>query len=261
MATPALPHRPSSSGAVRVLALAAAALLLAPASEAAAAVLDRDTPVVVHAEGEPDPLTSVQAFAGRVPGVHRARRARALRPARGSVAAVLDALRARGPGPRRAPHRPPRGRLGAGPVPPQPRPDRRGRLLATRGRRTLRGGVHAVPGRPPGRVPRPRLPLRVLRARRARPHVAASQRRRERGRPRRPPRRRPHRRRPARLDPLARPLGGDARGLVPRRAGLPARPGVLAAGAWPTRRPGRRPRARARPRSATGWASATCRRR
>ena len=67
--TPALPHRPSSSDAVRVLALAAAALLLAPASEAAAAVLDRDAPVVVHAEGEPDPLTSVQAFAGRVPGV------------------------------------------------------------------------------------------------------------------------------------------------------------------------------------------------
>jgi hypothetical protein len=58
---------------VRVLAVAAAALLLAPAPRAAAAALERDAPIVVQAEGEPDPLTSVQAFRGRVPGIRPGR--------------------------------------------------------------------------------------------------------------------------------------------------------------------------------------------
>ena len=48
----------------------AAAVLLGPAADAhAAGPLARHAPVVVHASGEPDLLTSVQAFAGRVPGV------------------------------------------------------------------------------------------------------------------------------------------------------------------------------------------------
>jgi hypothetical protein len=52
--------------------LAAAAVLsvlAAPAPAAAAGALDRYAPVVVHDSGEPDTLTSVRAFAGRVPGV------------------------------------------------------------------------------------------------------------------------------------------------------------------------------------------------
>ncbi|HTE59722.1 MAG TPA: hypothetical protein VK631_05180 [Solirubrobacteraceae bacterium] len=50
----------------------AAAVLLAgaaPAPAAAADPLERYAPVVVHDSGERSPLTSVQAFAGRVPGV------------------------------------------------------------------------------------------------------------------------------------------------------------------------------------------------
>ena len=58
--------------------LVAAAVLLGLAGDAhAAGPLARYAPVVVHASGEPDPLTSVAAFAGRVPGVGR----RAPRPA------------------------------------------------------------------------------------------------------------------------------------------------------------------------------------
>jgi len=53
---------------VRILALAAA-LFLAIAPRATAAVLERNAPVIVQAEREPDPLTSVQAFRGRVPGI------------------------------------------------------------------------------------------------------------------------------------------------------------------------------------------------
>jgi hypothetical protein len=56
--------------------LGAAAVLLAaaaPASAAAAGPLERYAPVVVHDSGEPSPLTSVQAFAGRVPGVRGGR--------------------------------------------------------------------------------------------------------------------------------------------------------------------------------------------
>jgi hypothetical protein len=50
--------------------LAAAVLLLAaPAPAVAAGPLERYAPVVVHDSGERSPLTSVQAFAGRVPGV------------------------------------------------------------------------------------------------------------------------------------------------------------------------------------------------
>jgi hypothetical protein len=64
---------------VRALALVAAAaavvtaLLLAAPPGARAAALDRHAPVVVHGEGEADPLTSVQAFAGRVPGIRPGR--------------------------------------------------------------------------------------------------------------------------------------------------------------------------------------------
>jgi hypothetical protein len=55
--------------------LAAAVLLAAaaPASAAAAGPLERYAPVVVHDAGERSPLTSVQAFAGRVPGVRAGR--------------------------------------------------------------------------------------------------------------------------------------------------------------------------------------------
>ena len=55
--------------------LAAAVLLAAaaPASAAAAGPLERYAPVVVHDGGERSPLTSVQAFAGRVPGVRAGR--------------------------------------------------------------------------------------------------------------------------------------------------------------------------------------------
>jgi hypothetical protein len=49
-------------------ATALAALLVAPAP-ASAGALDRFVPVVVHDSGEHHPLTSVRAFAGRVPGV------------------------------------------------------------------------------------------------------------------------------------------------------------------------------------------------
>ena len=50
--------------------LLAAAVFLGPVADAGAAgPLARYAPVVVHASGEPDPLTSVEAFAGRVPGV------------------------------------------------------------------------------------------------------------------------------------------------------------------------------------------------
>jgi hypothetical protein len=51
--------------------LAAAAVLVALAAPAPAlgGPLEEHVPVVVHAGGEPDLLTSVQAFAGRVPGV------------------------------------------------------------------------------------------------------------------------------------------------------------------------------------------------
>ena len=51
-----------------VAAAAAFAAFAAPAS-AASGPLARHAPVVIHAAGEPAPLTSVQAFAGRVPGV------------------------------------------------------------------------------------------------------------------------------------------------------------------------------------------------
>jgi hypothetical protein len=55
--------------------LAAAAVLLAVAAprSARAGALEDYAPVVVHAAGEPDPLTSVRAFAGRVPGVEPGR--------------------------------------------------------------------------------------------------------------------------------------------------------------------------------------------
>ncbi len=51
--------------------LVAAVLLAAavPARAGAADPLRQYAPVVVHASGEPSPLTSVKAFAGRVPGV------------------------------------------------------------------------------------------------------------------------------------------------------------------------------------------------
>jgi hypothetical protein len=50
---------------------AAAAVLaaLAAPAPALAGALERYAPVIVHASGEPDPLTSVRAFAGRVPAV------------------------------------------------------------------------------------------------------------------------------------------------------------------------------------------------
>jgi hypothetical protein len=55
--------------------LAAAALVpaLAVPAPAQAGALERHAPVIVHAGGEPDLLTSVRAFAGRVPGVERGR--------------------------------------------------------------------------------------------------------------------------------------------------------------------------------------------
>ncbi len=53
--------------------LAAMALLVLPAPAAAAAPLERYAPVVVHDSGETSPLTSVPAFAGRVPGVREGR--------------------------------------------------------------------------------------------------------------------------------------------------------------------------------------------
>jgi len=53
----------------RWLAAAVALSALAAPPPALAGALDRYVPVVVHASGEPDPLTSVRAFAGRVAGV------------------------------------------------------------------------------------------------------------------------------------------------------------------------------------------------
>jgi hypothetical protein len=55
--------------------LAAAVLLAAavPASAAAAGPLERYAPVVAHDSGERSPLTSVQAFAGQVPGMRAGR--------------------------------------------------------------------------------------------------------------------------------------------------------------------------------------------
>jgi hypothetical protein len=60
---------------VRALALAAVVLAVVAAlpPAAAGAPLERHAPVVVHDEDETDPLTSVQAFAGRVPGVRPGR--------------------------------------------------------------------------------------------------------------------------------------------------------------------------------------------
>ena len=53
----------------RWLAAAAALFGLAAPAPAVAGPLARHAPVVVHDSGEPDPLVSVRAFAGRVPGV------------------------------------------------------------------------------------------------------------------------------------------------------------------------------------------------
>src|SRR5918999_2201768 len=53
----------------RWLAAAAVLLALAVPAPALGGPLEEHAPVVVHAGGEPDPLTSVQAFAGRVPGI------------------------------------------------------------------------------------------------------------------------------------------------------------------------------------------------
>jgi len=50
-------------------AAAVAACALAAPAPAPAGALERYAPVVVHDSGERDPLTSVRAFAGRVPGV------------------------------------------------------------------------------------------------------------------------------------------------------------------------------------------------
>jgi hypothetical protein len=58
---------------VRAVALALLAIALAAPPVARAGPLDRHAPVVVHAEGEADVLTSVQAFAGRVPGIRPGR--------------------------------------------------------------------------------------------------------------------------------------------------------------------------------------------
>lgn len=57
---------------MRLLALAAAALIAAPAT-AGAAPLERRAPIVVPDADETSSLTSVQAFAGRVPGVRPGR--------------------------------------------------------------------------------------------------------------------------------------------------------------------------------------------
>jgi hypothetical protein len=57
----------------RWLAAAAVPLALAAPAPALAGALERYTPVIVHAGDEPDPLTSVRAFAGRVPAVEPGR--------------------------------------------------------------------------------------------------------------------------------------------------------------------------------------------
>jgi hypothetical protein len=57
----------------RWLPAAAVLVALAAPAPAPAGALDRYAPVVVHAGDEPDPLTSVRAFAGRVPGVEPGR--------------------------------------------------------------------------------------------------------------------------------------------------------------------------------------------
>src|SRR5918992_657627 len=56
----------------RIAAAAVPPALVAPAP-ALAGALERHAPIVVHAGGEPDLLTSVRAFAGRVPGVEPGR--------------------------------------------------------------------------------------------------------------------------------------------------------------------------------------------
>src|SRR5918994_3853426 len=53
----------------RRLTAAAALLVLATPAPALAGPLARYAPVVAHDSREPDPLTSVRAFSGRVPGV------------------------------------------------------------------------------------------------------------------------------------------------------------------------------------------------
>src|SRR5918998_1270252 len=65
----ARPPRASSCAAMVRWLAAAVLLLAAPAPAAAAGPLERYAPVVVHDSREPSPLTSVEAFAGRVPGV------------------------------------------------------------------------------------------------------------------------------------------------------------------------------------------------
>jgi hypothetical protein len=57
----------------RWLAAAAALVVLAAPATAAAGPLERYAPVVVHDSGEDDPLTSVRAFAARVPGIEPGR--------------------------------------------------------------------------------------------------------------------------------------------------------------------------------------------
>src|SRR5688572_30543377 len=56
----------------RIAAAAVLSALVAPAP-ALAGALERHAPIVVHSGGEPDLLSSVRAFAGRVPGVEPGR--------------------------------------------------------------------------------------------------------------------------------------------------------------------------------------------
>ena len=177
--------------------------------------------------------------------------------ARRHLAPVLALLRLPGPGPRDRPHRPPRGRLGARPVPGRPR----GRPLEavyaqhSGAERCGCGAVDARGGRPVVFAAHGSHASYLRAGTRDRMWPDPNDEADGRGRGRRAAARRDHARPPG-LDALPGPLGRLARALVdPARAGLAARPGVPAGPLGPggVRR---RRRAPAR-RRATTSASAT----
>ncbi len=236
---PARHHAPPCPGGSRRRSLAARRRSPRPARRARAGPLERYAPVVVHASGEPSPLTSVEAFAGRVPGVPpgraAARRSTGAAPGRGCSTGCSSRRTSRtaaccGPGATRATGSWCSTGCGGG-------RHRAGRLRAALGRRVLRRRAAAPLPRPPGRLPRARLARGLLPARRPRPHVARPERRGRRARPARAAAARARDGGVAAVDALPGALGRQPRGLGAGRDGLPARPGVPAAGPLVATRP------------------------
>ena len=108
-----------------------------------------------------DPLTSVQAFAGRVPGVEPGRARPAVYGRRaGAWLQYWMFFAAQLAGPRPAPHGPARGRLGDGPVPAAPQAAGAGGLRAALRRRVVRLRLRPARRDPPGGLRRARLARR-----------------------------------------------------------------------------------------------------